>query len=123
MAKYTAVTVVETVYLDIIRTTFIRFVIWAIKCKLEKNQKFLIQIKKSFLKKSQTRPCPAQSKSLFIIGDVNSAISTSTGVVVVVVATVVVVVVLALVVVVVSFVVGAVDACVVVTTGGIGNSI
>ena len=120
MAKYTAVTVVETVYLDIIRTTFIRFVIRAIICKLEKI-KSLIQIKKSFLKKSQTRPCPAQSKSLFIIGDVNSAISTSTGVVVVVVATFVVV--LALVVVVVSFVVGAVDACVVVTTGGIGNSI
>ena len=76
----------------------------------------------SFLKKSQTRPCPAQSKSLLIIGDVYSAISTSICVVFVVVASVVVVV-LALVEVVVNFVVGAVDACVVETTGGVGNSI
>ena len=77
---------------------------------------------KSFLKKSQTWPCPAQSKSLFIIGDVNSAIKTSSSVVEVVVVTVVVVLalvdVVVLFVVVVNFVVGTVDACVVITTGG-----
>ena len=80
----------------------------------------------SSLKKSQTRPCPAQSKSLFIIGAVNSAINTSTSGFVEVIATVVVVlglVVVALVVVVINFVVDTMDACVVVTCGGMGKSI